>query len=78
MTGWSVIWQEAQIAGKVINLTLVNPQYDGNVIYGLGSTLLEETIFGGVSLHFNTGEFVQSLELHINDRRIFSVVGNFL
>lgn len=40
-------YHASSFAGRIVNPTLVELQNDGNVIYGLGPTLLEEIIFDG-------------------------------
>lgn len=40
-------YHASSFAGKIVNPTLVQLQNDGNVIFGLGPTLLEEIIFDG-------------------------------
>lgn len=42
-----VNYQASSYAGKIVNPMLVKLQNDGNVIYGLGPTLLEEIVFDG-------------------------------
>ncbi|MBI4769932.1 MAG: xanthine dehydrogenase family protein molybdopterin-binding subunit [Chloroflexi bacterium] len=46
--GWTVLrYSAASFAGRVVNPRLAELQNDGNVIYGLGSTLFEEMVVDG-------------------------------
>ena len=49
----------SSFAGRVINPALANLQNDGNVIYGLGPTLLEEMVFdGGQVINRNLSDYM--------------------